>query len=896
MKNKIILFLIFFFWGKFTYAQIELPDDFYEIEVSAGWDTPVGFTFDKTGKMYVWEKPGQVHIIDTNGVRLPEPLLDIREEVAPFGDMGLLGFALDPNFSENGYFYTSYAVDGHYLRHFGTPEYHPDTTRLEASIGRVTRFTADIATDFETLVPDSRKVLIGESIRTGVPLMQKIHSPAALVFGTDGTLLIACGDGTSLQNFEEQGLADGIITPKENINSYRAQLIDSHNGKILRIHPQTGDGVPSNPFYDAQNPRAPRSRVWALGLRNPYRMTLRPETGSHFEEDGNPGVLYVSDVGSGSFEELNVVKEGGQNFGWPMYEGMVLQITYFFNKTPNMDAPNPLYSSDMCTKEFFDFQDLLLQDRLYEATFSNPCDENQLIPDSEHLFVHQRPLICYNNNSWFPPTRTYTPGYDSLGNAIEISVLDEANLVESDTFTGISFIASDFYEHTAFPEAYRNSLYAFDYKFWIKRFNFDENHQLLSVEPFAERVSLITHMGVHPKDGCLYFFRIWSDKMYKICYGGNPPPIAVADANVYYGASPLMVNFDGSASFDPNGLPLTYQWDFGDNSPVNTSTNPNHQFIAPNGNPHSFNVKLTVTDSLGAVGMDEFIISLNNTPPQVEITSFEDGMIYPVGGPTLLPLQAEVTDNEHSNDELTYAWQTILHHNTHFHADPFDNAKQTSTLISPLGCDDGNYSYQIKLSVTDAAGLSAEDEKYLFPNCTTPTFEIGDISAVADDEKITLHWSTLMENGTEFFEIHRSAGDFNFTEIGTANAMGMATTNYQFVDNNPINGVNTYRLEIYDADGNFDYSKIVFTEFPALPSIYLYPNPAKESIILRFTEIDNMAFFQLYNYLGQSVYKTTWRTDGEAEFTLSVADLLPGVYIYTMNDGNSVKSGKLIIE
>jgi len=251
------------------------------------------------------------------------------------------------------------------------------------------------------------------------------------------------------------------------------------------------------------------------------------------------------------------------------------------------------------------------------------------------------------------------------------------------------------------------------------------------------------------------------------------------------------VNFDGSDSFDPNGLPLTYQWNFGDNSPVNISVNPSHEFAAPDGNPHSFNVELTVTDSLGATGTDEFIISLNNTPPQVEITSFEDGMIY--------PLQAEVIDNEHSNDELTYAWQTILHHNTHFHADPFDHAKQTSTLISPLGCDDGNYYYQIKLRVTDAAGLSSEDEKYLYPNCTTSTFEMDDISAVADDKKITLRWSTLMENGTNYFEVNRSSGDFNFTEIGTADANGIATANYKFIDDNPINGVNAYRLEVYNS-------------------------------------------------------------------------------------------------
>jgi len=107
-------------------AQIELPDDFYETIVSSGWDAPVGFAVDETGQMYVWEKPGRVHVVDTNGVKLSEPLLDIREEVANYIDLGMLGFVLDPNFADNGYFYALYVVDGHHLRNFGTAEYDPN--------------------------------------------------------------------------------------------------------------------------------------------------------------------------------------------------------------------------------------------------------------------------------------------------------------------------------------------------------------------------------------------------------------------------------------------------------------------------------------------------------------------------------------------------------------------------------------------------------------------------------------------------------------------------------------------------------------------------------------------------------------------------------------------------
>ena len=91
------------------------------------------------------------------------------------------------------------------------------------------------------------------------------------MFGEDGTLLVSAGEGASAQAADigglqtgrsaPQALADGIIRPKENVGAFRAQLVDSLNGKVLRIDPATGNGLPSNPYYDAANPRAPRSRV-----------------------------------------------------------------------------------------------------------------------------------------------------------------------------------------------------------------------------------------------------------------------------------------------------------------------------------------------------------------------------------------------------------------------------------------------------------------------------------------------------------------------------------------------------------------------------------------------------------------------------------------------------------
>ena len=188
------------------------------------------------------------------------------------------------------------------------PSYNPNTNEyFAATIGRLTRYTCRASDNFRSVDPASRFILIGETKQTGNPVCSYTHGVGSLVFGEDGNLLVSCGDGASPEGADDggthnasyapQALANGILRPKEDVGAFRAQLIDCLSGKILRIDPATGNGVPSNPFYDPANPRAPKSRVWALGLRNPFRMTLKPESGAHNPGDGQPGVIYVGDVG-----------------------------------------------------------------------------------------------------------------------------------------------------------------------------------------------------------------------------------------------------------------------------------------------------------------------------------------------------------------------------------------------------------------------------------------------------------------------------------------------------------------------------------------------------------------------------------------------------------------------
>src|SRR5262245_22346603 len=169
-----------------------LPPYFTEEPIGGTWEEACGLTFDVFGRMYVWERTGRVWIVEANGNRLPTPLIDLHDEVGGWRDLGLLGFALDPHFEQNGYIYLLYTVDRHHLKYFGTASYRADTDEyFAATIGRLTRYTARAADGFRSVDPASRRVLIGETIRTGIPSLYQSHGPGTLVFGTDGTLLIS---------------------------------------------------------------------------------------------------------------------------------------------------------------------------------------------------------------------------------------------------------------------------------------------------------------------------------------------------------------------------------------------------------------------------------------------------------------------------------------------------------------------------------------------------------------------------------------------------------------------------------------------------------------------------------------------------------------------------------
>jgi len=189
--------------------------------------------------------------------------------------------------------------------------------------------------------------------------------------------------------------------------------------------------------------------------------------------------------------------------------------------------------------------------------------------------------------------------------------------------------------------------------------------------------------------------------------------------------------------------------------------------------PTARTVTLVVTDAGGAKATNRIGISLNNTPPIVNITSPVNGARYSLSNQTVFNCTALVTDAEHGPAQRTCSWQTILHHNEHQHPEPPDTNCATSTVISPVGCDSQTYFYRVVLTVTDAAGLSGTNEVRLYPNCFGPMRlrwlnhnAAGQVNMGIDavNGPYLIEASTNLQQWSPVATVTNTTGQINFTD------------------------------------------------------------------------------------------------------------------------------------
>jgi glucose/arabinose dehydrogenase len=243
---------------------------FTETLVKDSLDQPTALAFLPDGRLLITEKTGALKLNDGASTTTL-----ITLGVCTDSEMGLLGVAVDPNFTTNGFIYL-----------FRTDDF----AGCGSATGRFSQVVRVTMGPGDTVSPGSLVVLL-----TGIRTDNGNHDGGVLRIGPDSKLYVGVGD---------TGNGDNQGGPGSSTNPY-AQDLNEINGKILRLNL---DGtIPSdNPFF---NQVGERGEIFAYGFRNPFRFNFDPMGGS----------LWLGDVGDLTVEEIDIVTSGG-NYSWPYCE------------------------------------------------------------------------------------------------------------------------------------------------------------------------------------------------------------------------------------------------------------------------------------------------------------------------------------------------------------------------------------------------------------------------------------------------------------------------------------------------------------------------------------------------------------------------------------------------
>jgi glucose/arabinose dehydrogenase len=270
------------------------------------FDRPIGMATPpgETNRLFIIERPGRVIAITNLAAPTRTVFLDITARGIPTGsENGLLGIAFHPGYATNRYFFLFYSLNTTTTGTGGGNGLHQRISRFQAS-----------ASDPAHASPDTELPLITQFHRAAN------HNGGDLHFGPDGYLYIALGDeGGGNDQYNNSQIID------RNFFAAIARIdVDNRSENLLpnphaAVNPSSYRVPLDNPYVGATsfngqavNPGQVRTEFWAVGLRNPWRMSFDPVT----------DWLYCADVGQSAREEINIIIKGG-NYGWAFREGTI---------------------------------------------------------------------------------------------------------------------------------------------------------------------------------------------------------------------------------------------------------------------------------------------------------------------------------------------------------------------------------------------------------------------------------------------------------------------------------------------------------------------------------------------------------------------------------------------
>jgi glucose/arabinose dehydrogenase len=629
-------------------AEPALPAGFQDETVFAGLEQPTNFRFAPDGRVFVAEKPGRILVFDNLEDTTRTVFADLRGDVYDNGDRGLLGFALDPEFEEGRpYVYALYTWD-HVLGtswdpedpEYGKPNDSGDidcpsqnTSNSCLVSGRLVRLTENEAEPDHAVkeggLPKEEELLQGWCQQFNS------HSVGELEFGPEGALYVSGGDGASYESIPDYGelgtpanpcgdpptavgvkpeTSPGKPMPDAQGGALRAQNPKLLNGALLRIDPDTGAALPDNPQHSSgdENTR----RTIGKGFRNPFRFTFDPVTGE----------TYVSNVGSSQIEEIDRLEAHPSalyNSGWPCFEGISRQFQY---KDLGLDTCENLYDAEEAEEP-----------------------ETSL------------PFFNYSHNQTVVPE-------------------DECPTDSGSALGGISF-----YEGSQFPAAYKGALFFSDVVrgcVWVMFPGDDGKPDPTTTQRFMREGKI--YPGVEISEGpggYLYYATLTSNEglgdggIHRIAYRPNSPTAkleAKPPFGLYDGGGDFETTVDAGKSSDPNGDPLSYEWDLNedgvfevkDNQPTRNLTFTEAEQDTREGKDESPNrvIAVRVEDDESFTSVARVTIYPGDKPPVVTIIKPTSSEHWGVGD--LVKLDANATDanGDPIVTPLPYYWVTRMAH------------------------------------------------------------------------------------------------------------------------------------------------------------------------------------------------------------------------------------------
>ncbi|MEU5368378.1 PQQ-dependent sugar dehydrogenase [Streptomyces sp. NPDC005951] len=610
-------------------------------------------------------RDGTVRLTDAAGSTKTAGKLDVYTH----DEEGLQGIAVDPDFTANRFVYLYYSPL------LNTPPGDAPTTGsaadFEAWKGHLNLSRFVLKAD-GTLDLGSEKVVLEVESDRG----QCCHVGGDIDFDAAGNLYLTTGDDTN--PFESAGYAP-IDERTDRNPQFDAQRSSGNTndlrGKLLRIKP-TADGgytVPAGNLF-APGTAGTRPEIYAMGFRNPFRMSVDKKSGAVYIGDYGPdaGTTDPNRGPSGQVEFNRVTQPG--NFGWPYCTG---------TNTPTETYGEYTFPSGPSGAKY--------------ACASGPANNSFRNTGLATLPPAQPAWIRYAGDAGSPP---------EFGGGSESPMAGPVYNFDADLDSAVKF-----------PASLDGRFFATEYgRKWIKPVEVKADGSPGTIDTFPWTGTQVMDSAFGP-DGALYVLDYGTgagnQALYRVEYlaGSNRSPVAKAAADRTSGPTPLAVSFSSAGSADPEGGTLTYAWDFGDGA-TSTDPNPSHTYTTAG----TYNPTLTVTDPEGLTGTASLVVTAGNTAPTVTLTTPADGSLFSFGDS--VPFTVTVSDPEDGTVDCSKVKVTyLLGHDSHRHQITSKNGC-SGTIDVPV---DGEHDSAANIygvfdaEYTDAGGLTTHSDSILQP-------------------------------------------------------------------------------------------------------------------------------------------------------------------------------------